>query len=188
MVWNNSPISGFAEEGDLVKVTVGKGNDEKQLSCNKLAICTNAFTKSYLPGLDINPGRGQVLVTKLIENLPFKGTFHFDEGFYYFRNYENRVIFGGGRNLDFEGESTLSMGTTEQIKADLTEKLTNMILPNQKVEIDYWWSGIMAFGPNKQPIVQKHSPNIALGVRLGGMGVAIGTHIGAEVASLLSQQ
>ena len=54
----------------------------------------------------VKPARAQVLITKPIENLDIKGTFHLDKGYYYFRNIENRILFGGGRNLDFEGETT----------------------------------------------------------------------------------
>jgi len=47
------------------------------------------------------------------------------------------------------------------------------------------WSGIMAFGKNKTPLVEKIDSNIALGVRLGGMGIAIGSKIGEATAQLL---
>jgi len=47
------------------------------------------------------------------------------------------------------------------------------------------WSGIMAFGKNKIPLVEKIDSNIALGVRLGGMGIAIGSKIGEATAQLL---
>ena len=43
----------------------------------------------------------------------------------------------------------------------------------------------MAFGANKKPIIQKVSPRISVAARLGGMGVAIGTRVGAELAELL---
>ena len=62
-----------------------------------------------------------------------------------------------------------------------------MILPNQKFEVDHNWSGIMAFGPNKKPILQKQSDRVSVGVRLGGMGVAIGSKIGSELADLMLQ-
>ena len=42
----------------------------------------------------------------------------------------------------------------------------------------------MAFGKTKEPIVKKLSDNITVGVRLGGMGVAIGTLVGEELAEL----
>ena len=47
------------------------------------------------------------------------------------------------------------------------------------------WSGIMAFGKNKIPIVRRENQYTAIGVKLGGMGVAIGSLIGKKVAELL---
>ena len=43
----------------------------------------------------------------------------------------------------------------------------------------------MGVGSHKQPIVQSITPNIAVAVRLGGMGVAIGAMTGAKGAELL---
>ena len=60
-----------------------------------------------------------------------------------------------------------------------------MILPNHQVEIDQVWSGIMAFGENKQPIMESHSERVFLGLRLGGMGVAIGSKMGLDLAQMM---
>ncbi|GAB4331448.1 MAG: FAD-dependent oxidoreductase [Flammeovirgaceae bacterium] len=151
----------------------------------QVGVCTNAFTKSIFPELPIIPGRGQVLITKPIPDLPFKGTFHYDEGFYYFRNVENRVLLGGGRNKDFQGETTTKFELTNLIMDDLKFKLKNIILPRHPFEIEQEWAGIMAFGETKEPILKKHSPHVSLGVRMGGMGVAIGSLIGEELAELM---
>ncbi len=151
----------------------------------KVAVCTNAFTNKLLPHLKIEPARGIVLVTKPIPELPFKGTFHMDEGFYYFRNFRNRIIFGGGRNIDFSTEATTNFDINEKILAELTDKLSNVILPTHAYEVDMVWAGIMGFGPNKKPTLEKISPNIVAGVGLGGMGVAIGTSVGEKISRLL---
>jgi glycine/D-amino acid oxidase-like deaminating enzyme len=63
--------------------------------------------------------------------------------------------------------------------------LDEMILPNQTYEIDHVWSGIMAFGEDKSPIVKQVSDNIFCAVRLGGMGVAIGSLVGKEAIDLM---
>ena len=47
------------------------------------------------------------------------------------------------------------------------------------------WSGIMAFGKDKMPIVKKHQNNIVIGVKLSGMGIAIGSEVGKKLAMLL---
>ena len=64
--------------------------------------------------------------------------------------------------------------------------LTEIILPNTSFEIEHKWSGIMGVGQEKKPIVKQLSNNVYCGVRLGGMGVAIGSHIGKELAELSS--
>ena len=152
------------------------------LRAGKVALCTNAFTKDLLPDLNLSPGRGIVLVTKPLDMLPFRGVFHIDQGYYYFRNFGKRVIFGGGRNLDIEGETTTSFEINEQIQAELLRQLKENILPGTDFEIEHTWAGIMAFGPDKAPIIQTHSENVMLGVRLGGMGVAIGSIMGEKLA------
>ena len=47
------------------------------------------------------------------------------------------------------------------------------------------WSGIMGFGKEKMPILQSDKKNIAVGVKLGGMGIAIGSKVGEQVAARL---
>ena len=65
------------------------------------------------------------------------------------------------------GASTKNAGFSADIQAYLTEFLKTTILPNQNVEIDYWWSGIMGIGTAKKPFVEKVSDNIAIAVRMG---------------------
>lgn len=161
-------------------------NTEIEFKATQLIICTNAFTPKLLPEENITPGRGIVLITRPINELKFKGVFHYDEGYYYFRNYGNRVIFGGGRNLNFQRETTDSFDINEQILDVLKKELSNMILPNTPFEIDHTWSGIMAFGKNKQPILKKISDRVLLGARLGGMGVAIGSRMGEKISEMVS--
>jgi hypothetical protein len=43
----------------------------------------------------------------------------------------------------------------------------------------------MGIGSHKNPIVSQISENVYCGVRLGGMGVAIGSLIGQELAELI---
>jgi glycine/D-amino acid oxidase-like deaminating enzyme len=155
--------------------------------CSKLAVCTNAFTRTILPEIDLQPGRGQVLITDPVPGLPFKGIFHMDEGYFYFRELDGRVLFGGGRNLDFTGEATTAFDLNERIQQVLEEKLRTLILPGRPFTIADRWTGIMAFGPSKQPLLQPWSANVFLGVRMGGMGVAIGSAVGEELALMMGE-
>lgn len=166
------------DSGVEINTTMG------QLQSAKLLVCTNAFAKDYLD--DIQAARAQVLVTKPISHLTVNGTFHMESGYYYFRNVGNRILFGGGRNLDFSGETSTEFETTQLIQEKLKQRLTELILPSTAFEIDYSWSGIMAVGSEKKPIIQKTNKNIAFGVRMGGMGVAIGASVGKQLSKIFS--
>lgn len=148
----------------------------------KVVVATNGFATSLLNVDDVKPARAQVLVTKPILNLKIKGTFHFKQGYYYFRNIDNRVLFGGGRNLDFKVETTPQQGLNEKIQNHLEILLKEIILPQTPFEIDHRWSGIMGIGSEKKPIITKVSQNTLAAIRMGGMGVAIGSWVGEKAA------
>ena len=76
------------------------------------------------------------------------------------------------------------MKTTQFIQNKLIELLQNTILSNHDFEIDYSWAGVMGVGNEKLPIVEKMNNRVAIGVRMGGMGVAIGSDVGKKLANL----
>lgn len=155
-----------------------------EITTSAIIVCNNAFAKKLIPSIDLQPGRGQVLITNKIHDLKLKGNFHYDKGYYYFRNIDNRVLIGGGRNLDFKGEETFDFGTSEIIQNSLKEILRDVILSYTDFEIEQTWSGIMAFGKELNPIVAEIEKNVFCAVRCNGMGVAIGPIIAEEVAEL----
>ena len=155
-----------------------------EMKADRLIICSNGFAKQ-LVNEDVVPARAQVLITKPIPNLSLNSTFHMDKGYYYFRSVNNRILLGGGRNLDVNGETTTELGTTEHIQTALRNILDEIIMPYQKIEIDYAWSGIMGIGASKQPLVKKIDDHVYLGVRMGGMGVAIGAAVGKQLSELI---
>ncbi|AOW21083.1 NAD(P)/FAD-dependent oxidoreductase [Urechidicola croceus] len=159
-------------------------NTNFSFKSTKILIATNGFANQFLKE-DLKPARAQVLITKPIENLHIKGTFHLDKGYYYFRNIDNRILFGGGRNLDFKTEETAEFGLTQLVQNKLEEILKTTILPDHPFEIEHRWSGIMGVGNQKKAIVKQVADNVYCGVRLGGMGVAIGSTIGKELAELI---
>jgi gamma-glutamylputrescine oxidase len=181
LVLNGCEINQVHLDDNRVHLTSPQGN----FKAAKVIMATNAFAKQLYPDLQVIPGRGQVLITKPIAGLKLKGTYHFNDGYYYFRNIDGRVLFGGGRNIDFTAEATTDFGHTDAVKQKLTEYLNNMILPGQNAAIDYWWSGIMGFGGKLSPIVKQVEPNIFCAVRCNGMGVAMGSLLGEEVANLV---
>lgn len=155
------------------------------LGTGQVVLATNGFTASLVPGTDIGPGRGQVLLTSAIQGLELKGTFHMEEGYYYFRDLGGRVLFGGGRNLDKQGEATTDEGTTPLVQDTLEHLLRTVILPGMSFNVEQRWSGVMGFRRNGgPPVVEQLSPHAVLAAGLGGIGVAIGIRVARRAAEL----
>ncbi len=177
-------VKNIQKRGVLMKVNT---NAAYQFSAEKVLIATNAFAAELLPHAGITPARGQVLVTSPIKALPFKGTFHSDEGFYYFRNVGNRVLLGGARNKAFSQEETTDVDLSDAIQKTLERYLAEMVLPTCKepYTIEHRWAGIMGMGRKKTPVVEQVEEGIFCAVGLGGMGVALAPEIGNQAAKLL---
>lgn len=156
-----------------------------KLKSHYAILATNGFIRQFLPDLEVKPARNQVMITKAIDNFQLKGCFHYKEGYYYFRNIHGRLLLGGARNVAPEEETTTTFGTSDLIKNTLHQFAKTVILPSKEFEIAQWWSGILGVGTMKEPIIRKIKDNIVVAVRLGGMGVAIGTHVGDQAADLV---
>jgi glycine/D-amino acid oxidase-like deaminating enzyme len=172
-------VSGYIIVGDGGKVS---------FPASKVIIANNAFASRLYPDVDIKPARAQVLITQPVEGLKLKGAFHADKGYYYFRNVGNRILFGGGRNLDFDSEETFSDGLTTIVQTRLDEMLKSIIAPYTNVVVDQRWSGFMAMGTKKSYIVERRQPGLVMAVRCGGMGVAIGSLTGKQAAQLILKE
>lgn len=175
-------VESVAEGPNEIEVQLAR---DTSICCQQIIHCTNAFAPKFLEKEEIIPARGQIILTEPIENLKLKGTFHYDEGFYYFRNLGNRILLGGGRNQDFKTEETTAFETTVFLQNHLENFLKEVILPNQNIEIYLRWSGIMAMGSEKTPIVKQISDRQFCAVRLSGMGVALAPKIGEMVAEMI---
>ena len=183
-VMHNVSVTGFEKTQGRVEL---HSNLPANLYADQFLVATNAFAKQLLPTLDIDYARGQVLVTAPVKKISFKGTFHFDEGYYYFRNLGNRILLGGARNKSFEAENTDSFDTTEIIQQELERFLHETIMPGKQIAIEHRWSGIMGMGKEKTPIIKKIKNNIFCAVRMSGMGVALAPVVGEKIAKMMRE-
>ena len=179
----NALVEGWEEQATGVDLHLADGHLVKAAQA---VIATNGYSRGLLPAVDVVPGRGQVLLTTPIAGLKLKGTFHMDEGYYYFRDYDGRVLLGGGRHLDKAGETTTEDGTTPLIQTALERLLRKTILPDTAFAIERRWSGIMGFRAQGGPaLVERLSPHVVVAAGLGGIGVAIGIRVARRAAELV---
>ncbi len=171
-------VKSYEKANDQVHI---KTSLDLNLKAKEFILCTNAFTQHLMPELDIIPARNQVLITKPLDVNPLKSCYHFDKGYVYFRQVGNRILLGGARNISSH-ENTAEYGNTEELQTHLASFLKKNI--SKEAEVDYWWSGIIATGSAKKPLIKKLNNRISFGLRLSGMGVAIGTFVGKQLAEL----
>ena len=183
-IFTQTDVTSFITTGNSVELQT---NQHFNLLTSQLLICTNAFARQLVPEEDVIPARGQVLLTSPIKNLPWKGTFHSDQGYYYFRNLGNKVLLGGARNKAFEEEQTTNMNTSDFIQNELEKYLKEVVLPDFQGQytIDQRWAGIMAMGNEKMPIVKEVNPNVFCCIRMSGMGVALAPVVSQAVAEMM---
>ncbi len=184
VIMNGFDVTRLEQTAD--QVTLYSVNKTK-LTCKRVLVCTNAFTSELIPSPMVQPARGQVIVSSPIPNLPLKGTFHFDQGYYYWRNLGNRILLGGARNSAFEAENTSSMKGSDFIREELESFLKAHIDPSIAYTIEHHWSGIMGFTHDKKPFVGQVDQNIYAAIACNGMGVAltplIAEHVATEILS-----
>ena len=178
------PVLAFAHTGNSIQVqTAGP-----ILQTQQLVFTTNAFLPNFFPGLQIKPARGQILLTPPIAGLQLKGTFHFDAGFYYWRNLGNRILLGGARNADIAGETTTAMETSSTIQQTLLQFLHDHFEQAAGIQAHdlQTWSGIMAMSESKQPVLANPQPDVWAGMCCNGMGVALSPVFAEELAKAVT--
>lgn len=186
-----STVKSITSNDGSVRIECESAQQTIDIDCSKVVVATNAMIPSLVHSSTIPsilPGRGQVLVTESIPGLTLRGSFHMDEGYYYFRELDGRVLLGGGRNIDVDGETTLSHETTQGIQDVLEHVLRTVILPHQpSIRIEHRWAGTMAFTEKKQPVVTIAEPNVIVAFGCNGMGIALGSALGEQCADLLDK-
>jgi len=177
-IFRGIEVKSHVESSKYVELETDSGLFRAQ----RLLIATNGAIRDLVDGLDVKPARAQVLLTEPIENLPFRGVFHRDEGYYYFRNVGNRVLLGGARNEDFKGETTAEIAVTPTIQSALEQVLNDEILHGQQYTIAHRWSGLMGMPTTKFPVQKWVSDRVFVSAGLGGMGVALAPMLALEIA------
>lgn len=157
-----------------------------QLFSKKILLATNGFTSELLPESGIKPARGYVFVTRPIDKLNWKGIFHYDCGYYYFRDLPgNRLLLGGARNLDLITEETTSREINRNIRSHLISFANETLKLPVGWQIEFEWTGTMGFGTTKTPVCKKVNDYLYVAAGLSGMGVAIGTDLAERAVELL---
>lgn len=179
-IWWNCPVSSVKSNRAIL-------NEVFEITPQKIVLAVNGFI-SNLADIPVKPARGFIFITQPIKNFEWKGIFHYNEGYVYFRDLGDRLLLGGGRDQSIDEEATDQFGTNQTIKNYLIDFVENVIKVPSDFEIDMEWSGIMGMTENKEPIIKEIEPNVWAAAGLSGMGIAIGMQVAQDVVSELRQE
>lgn len=162
------------------------------LTAGKALITVNAFARQLLPAdfpEAIRPVRNQVLLSRPLPKLTLRGCYHYHEGYVYFRNVgHDRLLIGGARHLAGETSETDVFGPNGIPEAYLVGKLNEWLPTDQPWTLDDFpvrWSGIIAQGDGKSPVLRFAEDQVLVAGRLAGMGVALSADLAMRAARLL---
>jgi gamma-glutamylputrescine oxidase len=157
------------------------------LVAERLLYATNGFLAGQFPQLGLQPARGQVLLTPPLPGLSLRGTFHFKEGYYYWRHLQGRVLLGGARHLFVQQETATEAQTTAPVLAALLQFLHKHLPQAAGVQLHECtsWAGIMAQSGQKQPLLQALGSECWAAMCCNGMGVALAPVWAEKVADAL---
>jgi len=165
-------VTGLNEDSDGWSVSTNFGD----LTARRVFVATNAWAASLLD-LDVRPAANSVIVTQTLTSLNLPCTVHHDRGYVYAREIDGKLLIGGGRHWQCP--------TEEDRINRLVEWAHHHIQGTEEMHICHSWTGQLGTGASRLPVVEEIKPRLYAGVRLGGMGVAIGSRVGRQLADLV---
>lgn len=145
------------------------------IQTQRVFVCNNAWASSLLD-LDVAPAPNVVVVSQPLPGLVLNSTLHHDRGYVYAREVHGRLLIGGGRQWECNDNDARAQ--------KLVRWAQTHIQGADGFAIEHHWIGQLGVGSQRLPIVKQVEPGLYAGVRLGGMGVAIGTNVGRALARL----
>jgi glycine/D-amino acid oxidase-like deaminating enzyme len=142
-----------------------------------LVIATNAYAPQLCPVLTplIAPRRGQMLATAPLDRRVAECPTYAQWGYQYWRQLaDGRLLIGGWRDLDLDGETGFETEPTPKIQAGIEQGLYE--LAPEGAEIVARWAGTMGFARDGRPLIgwldAEHHLAIAAGFTGHGLGMA----------------
>lgn len=186
-LYAHTPVTAARWEAGLWKVRAGLG----LARARTLVLATNAYAPRLCPKLQpiIVPRRGQMLATAPLDREVASLPTYAHYGYRYWRQTpDRRLVIGGWRDLDPDGETGYGLETTPRIQ-DAIEAALETLVP-EGAAIEHRWSGTMGFARDGRPLVgwldAEHHIAIAAGFTGHGMGMAAACS--QDLASLLDWQ
>jgi glycine/D-amino acid oxidase-like deaminating enzyme len=172
-LFEHSAVTGARWDGGLWEVRGERGT----VRARTLVLATNAWAPLLCPDLEtlIRPRRGQMLSTAPLARTVATRPTYAHWGYQYWRQLEDgRLLIGGWRDLDLDGETGYGAKPTPRIQQAIERGLAELV--PEGVAVERRWAGTMAFARDGRPLVgwldAQHHLAICAGFTGHGMGMA----------------
>jgi glycine/D-amino acid oxidase-like deaminating enzyme len=185
MLFPQARVLHIEKTADRFKLSTQRG----ELSSNQVLVTTGGYTSRATPALQrrIIPIGSYIITTRpLPENLargliPHRRmVFDYKHFLNYYRlSADNRMVFGGRAAFFPETSSTIRR-SSEILRREMVH-----VFPQLKdIEVEFAWGGTLDFAFDQMPHAgELEGINYALG--FAGHGVALGTHLGMQIANAI---
>lgn len=185
---NNNELYRICQEG-AEQVTVY--TRQYVFKARYVLLCTNAYSvhiDPYFVG-KIIPTRAQCLVTASLQDQQVLNTCGYsDYGYMYYRTtFDGRLLVGGGRkqNVALENDTTDDR-VTDPVQRVLENYLHDKF-PDVTAPVEQRWAGIMAFTPDKMPLVGTlpGKSRVGFSIACHGHGLAFSAAVAERAVDML---
>jgi gamma-glutamylputrescine oxidase len=124
------------------------------LRSETVVVASDGYPSGLLGALDdvVQPTRGQVVVTEPLADRLYERPHYARHGFDYWQQLpDGRLVLGGSRDVDLDGESTAEEATTPETQRALEELIRELV--GRLPAITHRWSGIFGTSPDDLPLV-----------------------------------
>jgi glycine/D-amino acid oxidase-like deaminating enzyme len=156
-----------------------------ELEAPVVVVATDGYTRELLPEVDavVRPVRNQVVVTEPLEELLFPLPHYARHGYDYWQQLpDGRLVAGGRRDADVDGEATAEEALTPLIQTRLEELVQELL--GRVPPITHRWAGIFGSSPDGLPLAGRVPGREGVWIALGyaGHGNVLGLVCGDLVA------
>jgi len=184
-LFESTPVTGASSSNDGWQVETPRGTVRARV----LVLATNAYAPRLCPALGpfIQPRRGQMLSTAPLDHEIANAPCYAHWGYQYWRQMpDRRLIIGGWRDLDLDGETGYGLDTNERIQSAIEQGLHELVPGGAPIE--HRWAGTMGFARDGRPLVgwldaERH---LAICAGFTGHGMGMAAACTESLADLLS--
>lgn len=186
--WIRRLAAGAAEAGAEIREH-DRVESLAALGADTVVVASDGYPSGLLGVIDevVRPTRGQMVATEPLGEVLYERPHYARHGFDYWQQLpDGRLLVGGRRDTDLEGESTAEEATTPEIQAALETLVTELV--GRLPAITHRWSGIFGTSPDALPLVGRVPGHDGVWVSRGysGHGNVLGFACGDLVGRALA--